>query len=365
MECWNIGEDLPPTHYSTIPLFQYSNIPIFQPSSIPAILTQDDDEHGNHNREMGTASRVRCALADGADLRQGDARLQPAPAELRAALRLHRPVHLPGGGGVARSCRRTSAVPVSSVYQVSRMASVGQAIITAVLWFQFLTSQVIAIVMLSTSISDEIYKRTLGTLMTTPIGSFQIVIGKLASRLLQIVLLLAISLPLLAVVRVFGGVPWGSLLCGLCVTLTAVVFVGSLSLFFSIFTRRAYAAIIEAILATGILFLVLPMIAAATIARTPNVATQFRKVAAYVNPYIMIGFATESMVSARAPIWFLGRCTVPSSSGPRRCCCCWRWSSFVGPHCGRRWARRQKAEDGVVIFCLRSSALDPWPSAGW
>ena len=58
------------------------------------------------------------------------------------------------------------------------MASVGQAIITAVLWFQFLTSQVIAIVMLSTSISDEIYKRTLGTLMTTPIRSFQIVVGQ-------------------------------------------------------------------------------------------------------------------------------------------------------------------------------------------
>ena len=106
----------------------------------------------------------------------------------------------------------TTVPGYTSVYQVSRMAAVGQEIVTAILWFQFLTCQVIAIVMLSTSISDEIYKRTLGALMTTPIGSFQIVAGKLTSKLLQIVLLLAISLPMLAVVRVFGGVP-GTTFC--------------------------------------------------------------------------------------------------------------------------------------------------------
>jgi ABC-type transport system involved in multi-copper enzyme maturation permease subunit len=185
----------------------------------------------------------------------------------------------------------------TSVYQVSRMASAGQTIITAVLWFQFLTAQVLAIVMLSTSISDEIYKRTLGTLMTTPIGSFQIVIGKLASKLLQIVLLLAISLPLLAVVRVFGGVPWGYLLCGLCVTLTAVVFVGSLSLFFSIFTRRAYAAILEAILATGFLFGFVPVVLVMAISpKGPSGA--LTRVLSCTNPYVMMTAATESLYAA-------------------------------------------------------------------
>jgi len=197
-------------------------------------------------------------------------------------------------GRVAQT--RTSGYP--SVYQVSRMAGAGQTIITAVLWFQFLTAQIIAIVMLSTSISDEIYKRTLGALLTTPIGSFQIVIGKLTSKLLQIVLLLAISLPLLAVVRVFGGVPWGFLLCSLCVTLTAVVFVGSLSLFFSIFTRRAYAAILEAILATGFLFGFIPAILAFLTDRTVS-PTRLLSVLSYVNPYVMMTAATESLYSAR------------------------------------------------------------------
>ena len=189
----------------------------------------------------------------------------------------------------------------TSVYQASRMAAAGQAVITSILWFQFIAAQVIAVVMLSTSISDEIYKRTLGVLMTTPIGSFQIVIGKLASRLLQIVLLLAISLPLLAVVRVFGGVPWGFLLCGLCVTLTTVTFVGSLSLFFSIFTRQAYVAIIGTILMIGFLFGGLPALLAALTHRIISSNT-LEHWLSYVNPFLVMVDAMVALYGARATI---------------------------------------------------------------
>ena len=69
----------------------------------------------------------------------------------------------------------------TSVFQASRMAQAGQTLVTFVVWFQFIASQVIAIVMLSTAISDEIYSKTLGLLMTTPVGSLQIVLGKLLS----------------------------------------------------------------------------------------------------------------------------------------------------------------------------------------
>ena len=120
----------------------------------------------------------------------------------------------------------------SAVFQKSRMALAGKTIITTIVWFQFVTTQLIAIIMLSTSISDEIHHGTLGLLMTTPISSFHIVMGKLFSKLLQIILLLAISLPLLAVVRVFGGVPAHYLLSSLCITLAAVILAGSLSLLF-------------------------------------------------------------------------------------------------------------------------------------
>src|SRR5690606_22788220 len=80
-----------------------------------------------------------------------------------------------------------------SVYHVSRMGRAAQQIVVSVVWFQFIASHAVAIVMLSTAISDEIYSKTLGLLMTTPIGSLQIVLGKLLSKLLQLLLLLAIT----------------------------------------------------------------------------------------------------------------------------------------------------------------------------
>ncbi|MGE5296102.1 MAG: ABC transporter permease, partial [Solirubrobacterales bacterium] len=182
----------------------------------------------------------------------------------------------------------------STAYQSSRMSMAGQAIVNVVLWFEFIAVQAIAIVMLSTSISDEIYHRTLGVLMTTPIGSFQIVVGKLLSKLLQLTLLLAISLPLLAVVRVFGGVPWDFVLCGLSVTLTTAVFVGSLSLLFSIFTRRAYSVIVMTIVTLGVLFIVIPLLAAFLKYHQQDPPAEFWRVLSYVNPYAILMEATTA-----------------------------------------------------------------------
>jgi ABC-2 type transport system permease protein len=193
-------------------------------------------------------------------------------------------------------------------YQSSRMALAGQAIVNVVLWFEFITVQTIAAVMLCTAISEEISHRTLGVLMTTPIGSFQIVIGKLLSKLLQLLLLLGISLPLLAIVRVFGGVPWDLLLCGLCVTLTTALFVGSLSLLFSIFTRRAYAVIITTIVMLGLLFALIPLLAAFLMYYPQEPPASFWRGLSYVNPYAILVEATASaygshlIAGARWPI---------------------------------------------------------------
>jgi ABC-2 type transport system permease protein len=189
----------------------------------------------------------------------------------------------------------------SSVYRISRMARAGQTIVIFIIWFQFCATQIVAVIMLSTSISDEVYNRTLGLLMTTPINSFQIVMGKLFSKLLQLILLMAISLPLLAIVRVFGGVPWDYIISSLCITITAVIFVGSLSLFFSIFSRRAYVVIIVTILTLGVLFALLPFSAGmlwnAITGDWPGRA--LTAAIFYHNPYGVLFFNTEMMMSPR------------------------------------------------------------------
>lgn len=145
-------------------------------------------------------------------------------------------------------------------YIISRMAEAGKAVVATVIWFQFIVIQLVAIIMLSTSIRDELEHQTLGTLMTTPITSLQIVMGKLLSKLLQLFLLLAISLPILAIVRVFGGVPWQFLIDGLAVTCCAMLLAGILSLYFSIGPSKAHIVIIKTLFTLAVLYAVIPTI---------------------------------------------------------------------------------------------------------
>jgi len=177
----------------------------------------------------------------------------------------------------------------------SRLALAGKQIIVFLVWFQFYAIQLVAVVMLSTAISDEIYHRTLGVLMSTPITSFQIVMGKLSAKLLQLILLLGVSLPLLAIVRIFGGVPWGYIISSLCITLTALIFVGSLSLLFSGFSRKSYIVIILTLLALGILFGLPYMLINSNMFRMLFKDIQLEALC-HTNPYFMLNMSTSIML---------------------------------------------------------------------
>lgn len=137
----------------------------------------------------------------------------------------------------------------SNVIAATQMSAIARTAASGIMWFQFITLQMLAVVMLSNSISDEVRKRTLDVLATTPITSLQFVLGKLLSRLLQLLLLLAVSFPFLAIIRAFGGIPWSFLAGGLAVTLTATIFVGSVTLCFSMASRQAWKAIVAATVA--------------------------------------------------------------------------------------------------------------------
>ncbi len=117
-----------------------------------------------------------------------------------------------------------------AVYQASRMGSAGRYTAMTIVWFQFIAAQLLAVALLAKAMDKEIRKRTLHVLAVTPLNGLQIVWGKLAGGLLPVIMLLATSLPLLAIVRVLGGVSWDYVLSGVCITFTAMVFMGALSL---------------------------------------------------------------------------------------------------------------------------------------
>ncbi len=87
----------------------------------------------------------------------------------------------------------------SGVTSRAQMETAAKTITLCIVWFQFFAAQLVAIAMLSTAISDEVYSRTLAALLTTPLSDRQVVLNKFSSRLVQVLLLVATSLPLLAV----------------------------------------------------------------------------------------------------------------------------------------------------------------------
>ena len=194
----------------------------------------------------------------------------------------------------------------SVVYMVSRLSSAGRQIITAIAWFQFVAAQLIAIVMLSSSVSDEIHTGTLSVLMTTPISSFQIVIGKLLSKLLQLVILLAISLPLLAIVRILGGVPWDYVISTVCITLTATFLAGALSFLLSMTYRHAYMVILVTMVVYMVFFGALPglfnMLAVKGIFLFDRQATQ--SLLAMTNPFVAFSASNARFIQSGVPSFF-------------------------------------------------------------
>jgi ABC-type transport system involved in multi-copper enzyme maturation permease subunit len=155
-----------------------------------------------------------------------------------------------------------SAVSLARSGAMSRaqMQVAAYTITRGIVWFQFFGGQAVVLILMSTSISEEVYRRTLGALMSTPLSRRQVVMNKFVSRLFQVLLLVAASLPLLAIVRVLGGIAWSYVVVSLCVTAATVIFVGSVSLFFSALCRRAHFAVLASVLTIVFLFVLVPIL---------------------------------------------------------------------------------------------------------
>lgn len=132
-------------------------------------------------------------------------------------------------------------------------AQVGQTVFATLLLLQTLLVLFLAPAATSGAISLEREKQTLDLLAATPVSTLAIVAGKLASALAFVVILVLASIPLTAVVFVFGGVAPEDLLRGYLVLLATAVGFGAIGLFFSSLTRRTQSATVVTYLAVLVL----------------------------------------------------------------------------------------------------------------
>ncbi len=188
----------------------------------------------------------------------------------------------------------------SNVEPGFRMASVGQRVTDGILSFQFWSLQLVTAVMLSTAISEEARRRTLNVLMASPVGGFRVGLGKLLGGMLQVLLLLATSLPLLVVVRVFGGVTWEFVVAGVCTTAAACFLVGALAVALSAAFRRAYQVVVLSILLmVGLLlpYLIVGAVPGAVLSNGPPPMKWVGEAAACAHPYAAYHLAREQLYS--------------------------------------------------------------------
>jgi ABC-type transport system involved in multi-copper enzyme maturation permease subunit len=123
-------------------------------------------------------------------------------------------------------------------------------------------------VLTSTSIGSEKLGKTLPVLMMTPISTWQIVTGKLLSRLLAALTLMGLSLPVLALVRLLGGVELEQMIAVLCLCTSFALSSAAIGLLYSTFINRAYAVILLAYATQLFLYLFVPMIVAMCLERS-------------------------------------------------------------------------------------------------
>lgn len=139
---------------------------------------------------------------------------------------------------------RQSARWQSGVAALQSVQQIAPVICITIAWVQFVALGLLTPALTGASLSRERSGRTLPALMTTPMHTSHILLGKLAGCSFQAVMLALLGLPLLLAIRVFGGLPTAAIIGFECLTLTVVVLGGACGLLASLSSTRVVTAML-------------------------------------------------------------------------------------------------------------------------
>lgn len=129
----------------------------------------------------------------------------------------------------------------------------------------FLGTQLVVVFLLTPvltagAIAEEQERRTLEYLLTTHLTDREIVLGKLASRVGRLALLILTGLPILGILQLLGGVDPEWVLAGFLATAATIVSVASFSILMSVLTPQPLSAIFRTYLYLALLLCIAPCI---------------------------------------------------------------------------------------------------------
>jgi ABC-type transport system involved in multi-copper enzyme maturation permease subunit len=167
------------------------------------------------------------------------------------------------------------------VIRSSEASALASRFFNAFLGVQFVVVVLVTPACAAGAITEERERRTLGYLFATDLRNHEIVLGKLASRLSLILLLILAGLPVLAAVQFLGGIDPGMVLAGFAATGVSAASIAALSVLASVLLRRTRDAIMLTYL---VLFLYAVAVVLLTFAVTVNRWGSFPSTATWTSP---------------------------------------------------------------------------------
>ncbi|MGE5612284.1 MAG: ABC transporter permease [Bacillota bacterium] len=200
----------------------------------------------------------------------------------------------------------------SVMWRVQRQAELGAWFYMVFAYFNLGAMTLVGPILTSTAINSERLHKTLPVLLMTPISAWQIICGKLFSRLWIALTLIGLSLPALAVVRLLGGVEAEQIVAALCMSVSVVIAGAALGLLLSTLMNRSYAVILLSYGVLGIVYGLIPMLVGTTLfgvlrlQKGPAVEW-FLQGFDLTNPFFAlatIAFPANMRVPAKLPEWY-------------------------------------------------------------
>ena len=126
---------------------------------------------------------------------------------------------------------------------LQEMAEIGQAVFRTFIFTQGIAILLLTPALVAGVVAEEKRRKTLHYLLASRLTSGEIILGKLAARLLHVGVFLAIGLPIISLLSLFGGVDPKFVVLGFAATMTTSFFLATLAILVSTLARRPREAI--------------------------------------------------------------------------------------------------------------------------
>ncbi|MHC5539391.1 ABC transporter permease subunit [Singulisphaera rosea] len=133
--------------------------------------------------------------------------------------------------------------PTSGVLTIQQMAQIGKALFTSLIVVQSIAVLTFTPALVAGVVAEEKRRKTLHYLLSSRLSSVEIILGKVAARLLHMGVFLAIGLPILSILSLFGGVDPLAVVFSFVASLTSAFFLASIAILVSVNARRPREAI--------------------------------------------------------------------------------------------------------------------------